>query len=113
MYGKGGRRSVVRPRLLAHGNAGASLSRATSLLTKVLLHYLARDPAGVMFILPHVQNTSGTERRTVIMGWVASATRWQKGSVGAMFSTQHEERLEAAGRMTPLLKSLTAPTFEG
>ena len=56
-------------------------------------------------------NTSGTERRVVIMGWVASATRWEHGSVGNMFSLEHEARLVAAGRMTPLLKELTTATF--
>ena len=58
-------------------------------------------------------NTSTQERRAVIMGWVASATRWPSPHAGPLFTAAHEQRLVECGRMTPLLKALTAATFAG
>ena len=54
----------------------------------------------------------GRDRRVVIMGWAASATRWASPH-GPLLSEAHAARLEAAGRMTPTLRSLTGQAFEG
>ena len=54
----------------------------------------------------------GRDRRVVIMGWAASATRWASPH-GPLLSEAHAARLEEAGRMTPILRSLTGQAFEG
>jgi hypothetical protein len=57
-------------------------------------------------------NTSGKDRRVVIMGYAASATRWASPH-GPLFSERHAAELEASGRMTETLRSLTAAAFKG
>ena len=57
-------------------------------------------------------NTSGKDRRVVIMGYAASATRWASPH-GPLFSERHTAELEASGRMTETLRSLTAAAFKG
>ena len=56
-------------------------------------------------------NTSSAERRAVILGWTASATRWAPSQAaaqgGALLSPEYAERLVATGRMTPLLRALS------
>jgi|EP01046_Picozoa_sp_COSAG06_P092475 hypothetical protein len=47
------------------------------------------------------------------MGWVASPTRWSGPHAGPLFTAEHEQRLVDSGRMTPLLRDLTAATFGG
>eukprot|EP01048_Picozoa_sp_COSAG05_P009090 COSAG05_NODE_724_length_7726_cov_2.123771_3_plen_599_part_00 len=57
-------------------------------------------------------NTSRKERRVVIIGWSSSAVRWATPrGTGALLSEQHEKKLVASGRMTPLLRKLSAATF--